>query len=566
MGRANQTSRGFLTIDDVKEKLDKGLEDVFKNQRFKEMLKVMSSFRTYSFNNMMLIMLQRPNATMVKGYKQWQELGRHVKKGEKGIKILAPIIEKIEVEILDPKTKEPLLKPDGTPETKEITSIKAVKTVTVFDISQTEGREIPNVRDFINRDLQNDESIAKLYKDFVNYINNEGKVTVKEQETELGVGGYFAPYENEIVISTNTNKNDTEKFRVLIHEYAHAKLHNLESEYKELPREHKEAQAESVAYIVSNYYGLDTNDISLGYIATWSQNIELARQAINEIQDVANNMIDVLDELQREKIHEFYKESNQQYYIVEEMIQEDFSINLSSLNKENPDVQFEVIQKDRGNVLSGRLEYSNQTEKFQLRLNNNRIIPLDELAKDGNYHALNIEVMDGQVPLDQYREAKDFQVRLLPDENKLGVIYQKDDKSDEIHLVSPKFEENEFKLAEKHLARINISQLLHHEVFLKSQKFEPSMQDNINQRLNNIGQKLNEQVGIYLSNDKIEFLPTGDGGKAIGWTLMKRPEIKTLDELKEYVDKTKHIASNKNLREAMETATEKTKEVELELE
>lgn len=566
MARANQTSRGFLTIDDVKEKLDKGLEDVFKNQRFKEMLKVMSSFRTYSFNNMMLIMLQRPNATMVKGYKQWQELGRHVKKGEKGIKILAPIIEKIEVEILDPKTKEPLLKPDGTPETKEITSIKAVKTVTVFDISQTEGREIPNVRDFINRDLQNDESIAKLYKDFVNYINNEGKVTVKEQETELGVGGYFAPYENEIVISTNTNKNDTEKFRVLIHEYAHAKLHNLESEYKELPREHKEAQAESVAYIVSNYYGLDTNDISLGYIATWSQNIELARQAINEIQDVANNMIDVLDELQREKIHEFYKESNQQYYIVEEMIQEDFSINLSSLNKENPDIQFEVIQKDRGNVLSGRLEYSNQTEKFQLRLNNNQIIPLDELAKDGNYHALNIEVMDGQVPLDHYREAKDFQVRLLPDENKLGVIYQKDDKSDEIHLVSPKFEENEFKLAEKHLARINISQLLHHEVFLKSQKFEPSMQDNINQRLNEIGQQLNVHVGKYLSNDKIEFLPTGDGGKAIGWTLMKRPEIKTLDELKEYVDKTKHIASNKNLREAMETATEKTKEVELELE
>src|SRR5690606_28988586 len=133
------------------------------------------------------------------------------------------------------------------------------------------------------------------------------------------------------------------KFRVLVHEYAHAKLHSLEGDYKDVARGHKEAQAESVAYIVSNYYGLETGDISVGYIASWSKDLDLAKQALKEIQNVSNGMIDVLEDLQQEKIRQFYQESNKDYNQVKDYIAKTFDVEIDKLDKKEPNVQFEIL-------------------------------------------------------------------------------------------------------------------------------------------------------------------------------------------------------------------------------
>lgn len=544
----------FMSIEEVNQKLDKGLQDIFQSDRFQEMLKVMSKFRNYSFNNTLMIMLQRPDATMVKGYRQWQELGRNVNSGEKSIKILAPLIKKEEVEKVDPQTKKPKLDNNGQAIKEKKDFLVGFKGVSVFDIGQTNGKEIPSVRDFINRDLQDDNSIGKLYKDFYDHINQDGKYSVREDATEKGVGGYYAPNSDEIVVSNTTNKNDAEKFRVLIHEYAHAKLHNLEGDYKDVPRSHKEAQAEGVAYIVSNYYGLDTSDVSLGYIATWSQDPHLARIALAEVQEVSNEMIDVLDELQKEKINEFYQNNNKEYDQVADFLNRAYEVDLNTVNKENPEIQFEILQKDRGNVLSARLEYSEKVDKFQVRLNNNRIIPLDEFDKEGNYAFLNKELTNAK----DYQSINDsFDVVQITD---LPISETKNEINESTnvkylladHRDYVKLEFNTESEAEHFKNRLEISQALHQQSVLTPEKSDSLVQE----KLQDIEKQLNYSVGKYLTHgtDK-EFYPTGKGGTAIGWTLMKRPDIQDLNGLQQYVSDTKHLASNKNLRNAMDNAT-----------
>lgn len=543
------TKSNFMTIDEVNKKLDKGLEDVFKNERFQEMLHVMSKFRSYSLNNSLMIMIQKPNATMVKGYRGWQELGRHVNKGEKSIRILAPIIKKKEMEKINSVTQKPELDHKGQPKTEKKDVLVGFRPVSVFDVSQTNGKDIPNVRDFVNRDLENDESMKALYKDFFNYVNDHTSYELREDITEEGVGGYFNPKTNEIVVSTNTNKNESEKFRVLVHEFAHAKLHNLDGEYKDVSRQHKETQAECVAYTVSNYYGIETDDISLGYIATWSKDLNLARQSLGEIQKVSNEMIDVLDELQKEKIHEFYQDNSKEYESVSNFLANQFDVKLDSLNKDDPQLQFEILQKDRGNVLSARMEYSDKTDKFHVRLNNNRIIPLDDFDRGGNYTFLNKEIENGKLAeSSQYHSATTYHISMS--EDKKFVV-----EDDNQRTLSIKFDTSE--QAERYLNRVELSQALHEQSFLKTQLDQKNVDLSVQDRLKTVNHQINYSVGKYLTHStNKEFFPKANDGTVIGWTLMKRNNIQTLEDLKEYVNDTKHLPSNSDLRQAMDNAHE----------
>lgn len=548
---------GFMTVQDVNKKLEKGLKEIFQSERYKEMLEVMSKFHNYSLNNSILIMIQRPNATMVKGFRQWQELGRNVNKGEKAIKILAPMFKKVEQEKIDQVTGKPILDENGKPITEKREVLIGFKNVNVFDIEQTNGKELPSVRDFINRDLQDDKSISKLYHDFFQYIEKNTPYSIREEFLNDGVGGYYRPATNEIVISTNINKNDTQKFRVLIHEFAHAKLHNKESEYQNIPRGHAEAQAESVAYIVSNYYGLDTNDVSVGYIATWANDLKLARQALNEVQKVSSQIIDILDDLQREKLIEFYNQSGKQYEEVANSLKQNFGIDLKKLDKENPNLQLEILQKDRGLVLSGVLSYSEKTDKFHVRLYNNRIIPLEEFHKSGDYAVLNKEKEKDKVFLyneKEYNRAKDFKVTKVADKK-----YVVTDLNNE--PVSKEFKTQ--KEAKKYLVRVDMTQLLHHQSYLRS--LLPHLKDEhkveINNQIDLLTKDINSSVAAYLTHGtkgtKNKLNLENNEGATIGWTLIKRPTLTTYDELKSFANKTKHMPSYANLRKALENISER---------
>ncbi|MEB6550193.1 ArdC-like ssDNA-binding domain-containing protein [Heyndrickxia sporothermodurans] len=540
----------FLTLDDVNKQLDKGLEDILKSERFKELLDVMSKVNNYSINNSILIAMQKPDATMVQGFNAWKDMGRYVQKGEKALKVLAPLIKKVEMEHIDPKTQKPKIDEKGNIVTSEQKVITGFKMVPVYDVSQTDGKEIPSVRDFINREMSNDEHIKRLYDDFFDHIKQS--YPIREDVTDKGVGGYFRPSTNEIVISNTENNNDSMKFRVLIHEYAHAKLHNLESDMKDLPRGHKEAQAESVAYIVSKYYGLDTDDISLGYIATWSQDINVARSAIGEVQKVANEMILTIDELQRDKIQEFYIDNNKEYNQSVELLKNQFNIHVESIDKTGKEInQFELLNKDNGMVVSAKLDYSEKTEKFQLRTDRNWIIPLSELNLSGNYHILNKEIVNGiMVDKTEQKKLQDTLDISKNDNDKYSVVI-----SGSTQAVSKEFTSKED--VDKHFLKLALSQSLHEQSFLKGQlKNEPNNTD-IKERLENNNLQINYDVAKYLNyNSDNQIIPKGEDGSKIGWALMKNRDITDLKGLEEYLDKTKNMPSQKGLREAFNNSYE----------
>jgi hypothetical protein len=388
-------TNSFMSVEEVNEVLNKGLEKVFEQERFKELLNLMSSVHQYSLNNTILIMTQKPEATMVQGFNAWKELERYVNKGEKAIKILAPIIKKKEVDKIDPISKQVKKDINGNIEKEKKDVLTGYRKVNVFDISQTNGKEIPSVRDFVSRELQDDNNMSKLYQDYFQYVKDHTQFKLREDITDPGVGGYYVPSTNEVIVSNTENKNDNEKFRVLVHEVAHGKLHNLESDMSDLPRGHKEAQAEATAYIVSKYYGMDTDDVSLGYIATWSQDIKLARQAISEIQSVSKDIINTIDELQKDRILDFYQQNEKEYLEAKDFIANKFGTTFDKTDEVRD--QFEVLNKEKGYIISARLEYAERNDKFLLKTDKNLIIPLSDIHEKGNYAVLNQELKMGEL-------------------------------------------------------------------------------------------------------------------------------------------------------------------------
>lgn len=298
----NQSNEYKEKINKIQKEVDQAIERMFQNGEFQRFLEVTSKFPKYSLNNIIMIVSQNPDATLVMGYKKWQELGRQVQKGEKAIKIFAPLFRKESLPKIDPKTQEPIFDEKGNPVMEKRETLYGFKLVNVFDISQTKGKELFNIHKLMQEDLKEDHHIQSLYKNFMHYLNK--KIEVKEEILENpNVKGYYNPIKHHIRVNASV-ENTSMKFKILIHEYAHSLLHHKESDMKNLPRGHMEAQAEAVAFIVSKYYGLDTEAYSSGYIATWSKDIKLAKQAMKEIQHVANGVIQEIDELMRDRMKE----------------------------------------------------------------------------------------------------------------------------------------------------------------------------------------------------------------------------------------------------------------------
>ena len=296
-------------LKEITDRLEQGIRELFDSKRYKEYLRVMSKFHNYSFNNTLLIAMQKPDASLIAGFNAWKNnFQRNVMKGEKGIKILAPSPFKIkqEMEKIDPATQKPVIGADGKPvtEEKEIT-IPAFKVVSVFDVSQTEGKEIPNLAvDMLTGDVER-------FKDVFAALEKTSPVPIDFEKIEGGAHGYYHLEEKRIAIDEGMSELQT--LKTAIHEIAHAKLHDIDlnapvTEQTDRPdRRTREVQAESVAYAVCQHYGLDTSDYSFGYVAGWSSGRELdeLKSSLETIRSAAaeiiNNIDGYLKDLQQEQ-------------------------------------------------------------------------------------------------------------------------------------------------------------------------------------------------------------------------------------------------------------------------
>lgn len=286
---------------EITKQLEEGVKALFTSERYTEYLKTMSKFYNYSFNNTVLIALQRPEATLVAGYSAWQKnFHRQVKKGEKGIQIIAPSQrkEKELVEKFDPETNEPILGPDGQPETEVVEHVVSdFRVVRVFDISQTYGEPLPELAiPDLTGQVQN-------FPLFLQAVKELSPVPIRFGETEGEAKGYYSNKKKEIVVKEDMSESQT--IKTLIHEIAHAKLHDrevLEQTGEEKDQRTKEIEAESIAYTVCQYFGLDTSDYSFPYIAGWSDNLKMweLRTFMDAIRRTAGEFIKELEEKMKE--------------------------------------------------------------------------------------------------------------------------------------------------------------------------------------------------------------------------------------------------------------------------
>ena len=293
-------------VQEITEKLEQGIKELFESEKYKTYLNTMSKFHNYSFNNTMLIAMQKPDATLVAGYKAWQKnFERHVNKGEKAIRILAPAPYKIKEERdkIDPVTQELLLDKDGNPQKEEVEiTIPAFRAVSVFDLSQTDGKPIPELT---AKELLSD---VEGYQDMIRAVEAISPVPIELEEIAGDSKGYYDREAKRIAVQENMSESQT--LKTMIHEVAHSKLHSKEVEQDEQMRKDrntKEVEAESVAYTVCQYFGVDTSDYSFGYIAGWSsgRDTKELRSSMDTIRRTASELItgieEQLQELQRDR-------------------------------------------------------------------------------------------------------------------------------------------------------------------------------------------------------------------------------------------------------------------------
>lgn len=287
-------------MDGIMDKLEKGVHDLFNSENYKNYLSTMAKFHTYSFNNTLLIAMQRPDATLVAGYHAWnRNFGRYVKKGAKGIKIISPVVKKKEeqekdnmIPVLAPgQTMEDykILHPDKKPEYYSA----GFKVATVFDVSDTDGKELPAV------------GVSELsghvddYEKMISALKSISIVPIEFGSIESGAKGFYSMADKKIVVQDNMSEVQT--IKTLIHEQVHSRLDDREKIAAEglekRSRSDAEQIAESVAFTVCQHYGIDTSDYSFGYIASWSQGKDTKelKASMETIRKTASTMIKELN-------------------------------------------------------------------------------------------------------------------------------------------------------------------------------------------------------------------------------------------------------------------------------
>ena len=270
-------------VKNLVNKIEDGVREFMTSDKFKDYLNVMSKFHKYSFSNSLLIAFQRPDSTVVAGYTTWKKLGRQVNKGSKSIKILAPAPykTKIEGEIVNPVTG----KKEKTEQ--ELTKM-TFKTVSIFDVSDTTGKELPKLCEELKGEAKHLDIVKEVTKELTG-------IDVIYEDIRGGAKGYFSPLENKIAIKNGLSKLHEEK--TIIHELSHALLHsNMKADG--ITRSAAETQAEATAYVVCQKFGLDTGDYSFPYLTSWASNAELVdlKNSLKVIQQTSMIIIDKVEE------------------------------------------------------------------------------------------------------------------------------------------------------------------------------------------------------------------------------------------------------------------------------
>lgn len=294
-------------VKEITDKLEEGLKELFESEKYKSYLSTMSKFHNYSVNNTLLIAMQKPEASLVAGFKAWQRnFNRHVNKGEKGIRILAPApyIIKEERDKLDPVTGEVMLDKEGMPQTEEVeVKIPAFRAVSVFDVSQTDGEPIP--------ELETKELLSTVegYEDFIKAVTYVAPAPVSFEAIPGSSKGFFSPTENRIGVQEGMSESQT--LKTMVHETAHSMLHSKEVDSDILApakdRNTKEVEAESIAFTVCSHFGIDTSEYSFGYIAGWSSGRDMKelKSSLDTIRRTASELITgiegQLQELRRDR-------------------------------------------------------------------------------------------------------------------------------------------------------------------------------------------------------------------------------------------------------------------------
>lgn len=257
-------------IEGITEKLEQGLNNLLNSEGWLEYLKTLSRFHNYSYNNCILILMQCPDASRVAGYKTWKSMGRQVKKGEKAISIIAPCPHKKRVEYLNE---------DGEKELKEVT-FNTYKAVPVFDISQTDGKELPVVCKSLTGEVDGYERMREV-------LAAVAPVPVKDEDIQGSANGYYSFAEKRIAIKKGMSEAQT--IKTTVHEIAHSMMHTEKSD-----RDQAEVEAESVAFTVCNYFGIDSGDYSFGYLATWGDK-DILKKSLTAIQKTAHRIIEGIE-------------------------------------------------------------------------------------------------------------------------------------------------------------------------------------------------------------------------------------------------------------------------------
>lgn len=266
-------------LDEAMERLDRGVREVFESGRWERYLEVMSRFHQYSANNSLLIAMQMPNATAVASYTDWKrKFGRQVRKGEHGIRILAPVRYRRKVE-------------DDDGDEAVVERLAGFRLASTFDVSQTEGEPLPQIAELL------DGSVER-YGQVMRAIEKAAPVPVGFEEMPEGVNGFFSRAERRIAIRPGMNQAQTVK--TAIHELAHSRMHDFDvaTPPEDLPdRSTREVQAESVAFVVASHYGLDTGGYSFGYVAGWASGRELEelKASMDTIRETSHGIIEDID-------------------------------------------------------------------------------------------------------------------------------------------------------------------------------------------------------------------------------------------------------------------------------
>lgn len=353
-------------LQEILERLEQGVKDFYKGDKFQSYLNTLSKFHNYSLNNTLLIAMQKPEASLVAGYNAWKNnFNRQVQKGEKAIKILAPTPYKTKkmIDKVDEKGNL-VLDENGKPKKEEvILTVLKFKVVSVFDVSQTEGEPLPQLVESLKGEVHEFDYLFQALKEI-------SPVPISFEDME-SAHGYFSPAENRIALKEGESQLQT--IKTLIHEIAHAVLHNTEMQKEEKKdRRTKEVEAESVAYVVTNHFGLDTSEYSFGYVAGWSsgRDIKELKGSMEIIKNTSSDLIQKLEskmlEIQMLKSKEPIVKATYKEKVKEEIRQEVKVAGMTiDQNEANRYEAFNMAKENNKNSLLGKLRFNKDILKNQ---------------------------------------------------------------------------------------------------------------------------------------------------------------------------------------------------------